>query len=1249
MPDQATKSTPGAATSKYTAQEVIDMFAELGLPVCDEGDAIKQKFESKRAHYLKCRRDPTLSVREKGTAGIQNGEAMLSKRPELLQVVYEHYASLANTALSAAVASGVTTLTPILRDNLRTLARTACRVDDKLADRFLVDYMQEKGLEENKVFVWPSSVENLAAISGPGKISLSWVLPAENCDEIEIVRELEPPPADTVEAEKLVVYRGRDASFVDGDVTPGAWYTYRVHSILSGVEGLDVVTRAVCLGEVRQASAAWQDGHIHLAWEPPGANVSVVILRRSDGVPSMRMGPGGPEPVESSAQRVHSGGGVSWNDSGDVIEGATYHYRIVADFGQGLFTEGVIVQASVPKPPPAVSALSAAYRHTDEADTVVLEWPSVASDVPVDYVVVRREGDAPAGHVEDGLVVKTTPQTRCLDEQLSPGHRYTYAVFTCAGGLYSRTGAAALPVDILAEVSQLVVRVQDRTVELEWHTPPNVSEVLVRRSLNPPRDHTDGTPVKLTGAGYAKDEDLHNGQRYHYLVCCLYRPGGGAEVVSPGQRATAVPERLPDPIEDLKVQAQGSEVLCTWTPPAHGQAVIVRAADVLKFAYGDRPSADEVSALGERIVTTGEGRALDTCPDVDKPYYTPFTITGSHAVVGNVCAIVVVPDVTDLRVSTTQDGVTLRWTWPARCKTVRVVRRADDWPTSPHDQAAVCFHYTQVEYKVAGDKFVDKMEGQDKFYYVVYAQISGVAGQFFASGVEPGCRAVVQWKRWMSMRYSLSCPSRGPHKGKEISLTWSVEQPLQDWAGFVLVASQDGVPLAPDDGVEIYRWTPGIDPVEGTHQAWVSLAPVQQNRWARFFCKAMPLDPAQRHAMLIIHPNVCVPISNTGEIESSRTSRVTRRYHAGVPRTVICPSCFEEFPVEKMLFDSHGGGEAVTARYTPLHRLLRLPLATPRNKRGQLLTRKLCPRDQNHILPFTAGVQESLIIGIIGAKYSGKSHYIAALVQRLEGQVGADLQVALLPVTDETQKRYRDEFYNPLFGKRLELPMTVGTPPPLIYDLTLDGKLWNEKRNRAVTLALYDTAGENLQDSNTARQMVDYLRVASGIIFLVDPLQVPAVREILPPSVHPPLLDHDAAPHQIIANVLQLLENGAVISANVPLSVPVAVVLTKCDVLRDAGLVDTNRLWNTDKRHIGYFDREAHEDMDGTMGEYFQRWSTAAYSNIQRRFSHYAFFGVSATGCAADQATRRYKYVSPWRVEDPLLWLLAELGIIPTR
>jgi hypothetical protein len=153
----------------------------------------------------------------------------------------------------------------------------------------------------------------------------------------------------------------------------------------------------------------------------------------------------------------------------------------------------------------------------------------------------------------------------------------------------------------------------------------------------------------------------------------------------------------------------------------------------------------------------------------------------------------------------------------------------------------------------------------------------------------------------------------------------------------------------------------------------------------------------------------------------------------------------------------------------------------------------------------------------------------------------------------------------------------------------------------------------------------------------------------LPASVPLPDLDQMAEPNEIIRRVLTELEDNKIVAEAGPLATPVAVVLTKCDVLREANLLDGNRLWSSDCRHVGYFDRQAHADMTGMIGECVLRWSPKAYNTVRARFARHAFFGVSPTGCASDKTTRRYQYVSPWRVEDPLLWLLAELGVIPTR
>ena len=65
----------------------------------------------------------------------------------------------------------------------------------------------------------------------------------------------------------------------------------------------------------------------------------------------------------------------------------------------------------------------------------------------------------------------------------------------------------------------------------------------------------------------------------------------------------------------------------------------------------------------------------------------------------------------------------------------------------------------------------------------------------------------------------------------------------------------------------------------------------------------------------------------------------------------------------------------------------------------------------------------------------GETHFVGSLVNRLFGQAGDDLGIGPLGVTDDTNRRYEREFKRPLIENHNELPMTVGTPPPLIYEL----------------------------------------------------------------------------------------------------------------------------------------------------------------------------------------------------------------------
>jgi hypothetical protein len=1231
---------------KTTTAEVIVMFRGLNLPVTDNQDLITARGKELEPLYLRRKASPDAQQRNEADRWFKHLSQLKSQRPALLEIVYNDFIQLADTVLAVALNMGTNCLTPEVYAQLEKIALEQCNCDAPLARLFLEKYREEKGLTLKGTLVSPHLVEHLTAVSSIKGIQLSWKLPADYCDEVVLVR-LKVSNDGKPAGKGKELCRGRRSEYMDGDVKPGLHYRYEAYSIWRGVQSQAmVICDAIAIGEIADVRIQWVRDHVELHWENPSPRCEVYIFRSSFPMTGVCTGPPTPLPDTSVEKLFKQKGKPVWCDR-EAATGTKYHYLLVAYFGPGNYSGGVSVSLHTPIPPPAVPSVFAEYKE----GMVNITWEAARTAQPVEYVILRRQGTILPVNAEDGAILQTTAQTSCQDREVTAGKCYTYTVYTRSAEIYSRSGTSSAPVNILAEVTGLTAASGDGTIELHWQTPLNVSRVLVRRDTHPPAHHGSGQPVPVTGVGHARDKDLENGKTYHYLVSCAYRPMGSGEMVTKGIRIEASPDYLPTEVKDFTVQGAEKEVICTWTPPGHGQVVIIRSSQPHGLAPGQRLPVEQMDSLGKRI-TTGNDNAHDLQPDIREPYYSIFAATGSHAVAGGCGCGVVYPDITGLTYQTGGDGVILNWAWPKECHAVRILRKQGQWPESPDDPAAAHISCTRVDYKSAGEKFVDHIQQQGgTLYYTVYARVPGIDSLFFSSGKNPGCRATVRWQPWMTLRYQLSNRKNNGKKEPGLLLTWNIENRHKNFNGFTVVAGQNMPPSSPAEGIELFRWQPGAPDTPDPGKAWLDLSPVRERGWSHFYCKLITLDPAQQQNTLIIHPNTCLSISEWGRIHHSSdtvpgSGAAKKRFT--VPRKVICPYCFDEFLLEEILFDSFSGGEPVPARYTLIDRMLRRPPQPPKNKWGQVLSRKLCPHNKHH-LPFTAGMQESLVIGVIGAKYSGKSHYIASLVDQLSGQVGADFQASLMPVTDETADRYRREFYEPLFAQGLELPATIPNPPPLIYDFNLSGKLWGEKNNRTVTLALYDTAGEDLENSERVRQMVRYLGVASGIIFLVDPLQAHGVRESLPSSSRIPPREWMAEPAMIISRVLQELEKGKVLTQAGPLETPVAVVLSKCDILREAGLLDSNRLWNSDKRHVGYFNREIHDDMAGMMGECVQRWSLNAYSIVSTRFTHHAFFGVSATGCASDRTTHRYRYISPWRVTDPLLWLLAELGVIPVR
>src|SRR5947209_8326935 len=85
---------------------------------------------------------------------------------------------------------------------------------------------------------------------------------------------------------------------------------------------------------------------------------------------------------------------------------------------------------------------------------------------------------------------------------------------------------------------------------------------------------------------------------------------------------------------------------------------------------------------------------------------------------------------------------------------------------------------------------------------------------------------------------------------------------------------------------------------------------------------------------------------------------------------------------------------------------------------------RLCP-NCHYELSHDVGQIDERIIAIIGGSNTGKSHYIAALVTRLQHEVGANFAFSVSMVGDGTRERWMNDFYRPLFENRRVLDPTL--------------------------------------------------------------------------------------------------------------------------------------------------------------------------------------------------------------------------------
>ena len=282
------------------------------------------------------------------------------------------------------------------------------------------------------------------------------------------------------------------------------------------------------------------------------------------------------------------------------------------------------------------------------------------------------------------------------------------------------------------------------------------------------------------------------------------------------------------------------------------------------------------------------------------------------------------------------------------------------------------------------------------------------------------------------------------------------------------------------------------------------------------------------------------------------------------------------------------------------------------------------------------------IVALVGAKHAGKSTYIAVLIHELMNRIGEELNASLVPCDDRTIERYKTDFARPLYGDHTLLDATQsaeGAPrDPLVYLFTRTvGRM--RRRTASLTLVLFDTAGEDLREREMSELHLRYLSAADAVIFLLDPLELSGAQAALHTSARERggTLANDLMSDQmdVVVRVTELLRKRN----NGRLPIPAAVALSKIDELR-ASMERQSALHRT-RDPAGALDLDDREAVDEQVRALLHQWQAGMIDRyLSQQYDDYALFGLSALGDVPEGKTVARSGIRPYRVEDPLLWLL---------
>ena len=302
---------------------------------------------------------------------------------------------------------------------------------------------------------------------------------------------------------------------------------------------------------------------------------------------------------------------------------------------------------------------------------------------------------------------------------------------------------------------------------------------------------------------------------------------------------------------------------------------------------------------------------------------------------------------------------------------------------------------------------------------------------------------------------------------------------------------------------------------------------------------------------------------------------------------------------------------------------------------------------------------DNLNIAIIGDSSSGKTHYIATLIDQLRRsaltQNGRGL-VQLRPRNKATGDNYKKIYYDPIIQQRTAAFNTrpgrfdaQGNPiriEPLVYQLIIQDNA--ASANSMLNLLFYDISGEELANNTALVQFGEHVLRADGIIYLADPMAMEHIFQQLPSEAKSTQQVPNRTAEEVLSTVMYRLEQYNRVRPDESISIPTAICISKADVLQH--IISETVRPNYWLMYRPAYDGKAHVDdikhVDSEVRSILKRYGENALLQMSNRFEQVNFFAISATGYPPD-SSGIYPRIEPHRCLDPFIWILWKLNYLP--